>query len=49
MYDELKEIYATLLYYIANKREWKQSLPELIKGSIDEKAAESGHEVEEKI
>ena len=43
MMDELKELYSMLGDYMAEEREWRKSLPSIIKNSIDEKAAESGH------
>lgn len=43
MMDELKDLYKMLQDYMSENREWRQSLPGIIKGAIDDKAAESGH------
>jgi hypothetical protein len=42
MMDKVKELYSMLGDYMAEERSWR-SLPNIIKDSIDEKAAESGH------
>ena len=43
MMDELKDMYKMLQDYMSEEREWRQALPGIIKDTIDDKAAESGH------